>query len=112
MYGIGKTCPFGRWLCFKWQRLVQGRILKDLNTNVDVLELISLCWQAAEEIERLDDMLIESLGHTDTLEGSHADLKLLYALRFSNMVPRMNYIDRFPEIIKAYKALREVERIS
>ena len=84
--------------------------MKDINANVDVLELISLCWQAAEEIERLDDMLIESLGYTDTLEGCHADLKLLYALRFSNMVPRMNYIDRFPEIMKAYKALREVER--
>ena len=84
--------------------------MKDLNTNVDVLELISLCWQAAEEIERLDDMLIKTLGHTDTFEGCHADLKLLYALRFSNMVPRMNYIDRFPEIMKAYKALREVER--
>ena len=83
--------------------------MKDLNTNVDVLELISLCWQAAEEIERLDDMLIKALGHTDTFEGCHADLKLLYALRFSNMVPGMNYIDRFPEIIKAYKALREVE---
>ena len=84
--------------------------MKDLNTNVDVLELISLCWQAAEEIERLDDMLIKALGHTDTFEGCHADLKLLYALRFSNMVPRMNYIDRFPEIMKAYKALREVKR--
>ncbi len=81
-----------------------------MNNDVQILELISLCWQAAEEIERLDDMLIKALGHTDTLEGSHADLKLLYALRFSNMVPRMNYIDRFPEIMKAYKALREVER--
>ena len=81
-----------------------------MNNDVQILELISLCWQAAEEIERLDDMLIKALGHTDTFEGCHADLKLLYALRFSNMVPRMNYIDRFPEIMKAYKALREVKR--
>ena len=81
---------------------------KSLGIALDVLELVSLCGKAAEEIERLDDMLVEAVGHTETFEGTHCDVGVLYALRYCDRGQRRSFVDEFPALKTSFQVLEEL----
>ena len=71
---------------------------------MSTLELISLCWKASRELDRLNT-LIEMSGFDD--EGF--DPGLVYALRFCERGVRKHYIDEFPELSEAKDTLLGVK---
>lgn len=66
-----------------------------MGIRMDTLELVSLCWKASQEIERLNGLV----------EDKELDQGLMYALRFCERGTRTHYIDEFPELSQARDTL-------
>lgn len=76
-----------------------------MGIEMDTLELVSLCWKASRELDRLNT-LIEMSG----VEDEGFDPGLVYALRFCERGVRTHYIDEFPELSQARDTLIEVNK--
>lgn len=77
-----------------------------MDIRMDTLELVSLCWKASQEIERLN-ALVEVSG----LEDNELDQGLMYALRFCERGTRTHYVDDFPELSQARDTLNEANNV-
>lgn len=76
------------------------RVGTGMGIRMDTLELVSLCWKASQEIERLNTLVEES-----GVEDKELDQGLMYALRFCERGTRSHYIDEFPELSQARDTL-------
>jgi len=76
------------------------RVGTGMGIRMDTLELVSLCWKASQEIERLN-ALVEMSG----VEDNELNQGLMYALRFCERGTRTHYIDEFPELSHARDTL-------